>query len=106
MTSGSFRSVPTASIRVNRDERQRREIEGIDVLADSIRRLGLIHALVITRDGVLVAGERRLHALKQLGWDKVPVQYIDEVDPHTLRAIELEENIKRRDLTWQDQCRA
>lgn len=107
MTSGVFHLVPLDSIVVKRDERQRRELLDIDVLADSIRRLGLIHPLVVTREGYeLVAGERRLSACTRLGWTNVPVQYVDELEPARLRAIELEENIKRQDITWQDQVRA
>ena len=63
MTSGTFHIVALDSIVVKRDERQRRELSDIDVLADSIRRLGLIHPIVVTRGELeLVAGERRLAA--------------------------------------------
>lgn len=91
---------------VNRDTRQRRELPGIEELADSISRLGLINPIVITREGVLVAGERRLTACKQLGWMEIPVQYVDQLDPLHLHLIELEENIKRVDLTWQEETDA
>lgn len=106
MTSGQFHTVPLADIIVDREGRQRRDLENIDVLADSIKRLGLIHPLVVTRSLELVAGERRYRALEMLGWYQVPVQYVDELDLPTRRAIELEENIKRQDISWQDQCRA
>jgi Predicted transcriptional regulators len=106
MTSGVFHMVPLGDISVRRDERQRKSLENIDVLADSIRRLGLIHPIVATRDLELVAGERRYNACKSLGWTSVPVQYVDELDQGKLRLIELEENIKRQDISWQDQVRA
>lgn len=107
MTSGTFHIVPIDDIVVSRDERQRKELTKIDILADSIRRLGLIHPLVVTREGLeLVAGERRYAACKSLGWTSVPVQWQDEVDPARLRAIELEENVKRQDIEWQDQVSA
>ena len=54
MTSGTFRSIDTASIIVERSERQRRELRNIDELAESIQRIGLINPIVITQDGVLV----------------------------------------------------
>ena len=98
MTSGQFHLVPLGDITVQRDERQRRDLSDIDILADSIRRLGLIHPLVVTRDLTLVAGERRYTACRSLGWVTVPVQYTDELEPARLRAIELEENIKRQDI--------
>jgi len=106
MTSGVFHNVPLDLIMVRRDDRQRRELENIDVLADSIRRLGLIHPVVVTRELELVAGERRYAACTLLGWTAIPVQYVDELEPATLQAIELEENIKRQDISWQDQVRA
>lgn len=106
MTSGNFHSVPIVSVKVNRNGRQRKTLDDIDVLADSIRRLGLIHPVVITREGDLVAGERRLAAITSLGHTHIAVQFVDELDPSTLHAIELEENIKRKNLDWKDECLA
>jgi ParB/RepB/Spo0J family partition protein len=106
MTSGNFVSISIGDIIVNRSERQRRELPNIDTLADSINRLQLIHPIVITRDRVLVAGERRLEACRTLGWTHINCQYLDDLEPEIARAIELEENIKRENLPWQDEARA
>ena len=106
MTSGSFHAVNVDAILVHRDERQRKKLTKIEELAESIHRLGLIHPIVVTRDNVLVAGERRLAACKSLGHEKINCQYADELDEFTLKAIELEENIKRSDIEWQDECMA
>jgi len=101
-------------ITVNRADRQRRELLNIEELAESIRARteslpetgGLINPIVVTRELVLVAGERRLTACKFLGRAEIAVTFADELDPSTLRAIELEENIKREELPWQDYCLA
>ena len=106
MTSGVFHSVPLSAIIVNREGRQRRDLIDIPVLADSINRLGLIQPVVTTRSHELVAGERRLAAVSSLGHTHISVQYVDELDPSYLRAIELEENVKRSALPWQDECKA
>lgn len=106
MTSGTFRTFPISSIIVNRGERQRRELNNIDDLAESIHRIGLINPPVITPDGVLVAGERRLTACKSLGWTSIAVQFTTDLEEYELQCIELEENVKRVDLPWQDQCLA
>lgn len=106
MTSGEFTTVPLRDITINRGERQRRELTGIEELARSISAHGLIHPLVVTRDHVLVAGERRYTALMSLGHTHVPVQYTDEVGEVGLHLIELEENIRREDISWQDRCLA
>lgn len=106
MTSGTFRSYDVAAIIVERSERQRRELRNIDELAESIHRIGLINPPVITQDGVLVAGERRLTAIRQLGWTHVPVQFVEDLSDYELQTIELEENIKRENLPWQDEVSA
>ena len=41
MTSGEFHRIPVEKIWLIRDERQRGKLTDIDILADSIRRLGL-----------------------------------------------------------------
>lgn len=108
MTSGNFRPYPVASITVDRAKRQRKELkpEHITELAESIARIGLIHPIVITEDGELVAGECRLTAIKQLGWDQIPTQFVSDLSENELKAIELEENVKRQNLTWQEECEA
>lgn len=84
-----------------RDDRQRREIDVSDLLP-SIKKNGLINPVVITRERVLIAGERRLESCRQLGIE-VPCRYVDDLSPVELQLIEAEENFKRRDLSWQDQ---
>lgn len=106
MTSGNFKPFPLSSIIIERGDRQRRTLTEIDELADSIRRVGLINPPVVTADGVLVAGERRVTACRLLGWTSIPVQFVEELDPYELRCIELDENVKRVDLSWQDQALA
>jgi ParB family chromosome partitioning protein len=104
VTTGNFQSVLVASIWAERTERQRRELRGIEELAESIQRLGLIHPINIREDGKLVAGERRLEAVRLLGWTHISAQLSeDETDDKQLYAVELEENIKRAELPWQDE---
>lgn len=106
MTSGRFHSYPLADIGVDRENRQRRQLNNIDDLAESISRIGLINPIVLTPDGVLVAGERRLTACTQLGWTAIPAQFTDELTDYELQSIELEENIKRENITWQEEVAA
>jgi len=77
--------------------------EGIDDLAESIKRFGLLHPLTVFRqDGkyVLVAGQRRLLAVRQLSWDEVPARVLStRPDAVEAKAISFSENFMRRDLT-------
>lgn len=105
LSDSNVHLVNPADIKVNRDERQRKTFRTDDLEA-SIRTVGLLNPLIVTRDLTLVAGERRLTALKNLGTAQVPVRYTDDLTLGELRLIELEENLRRVDLTWQEQCAA
>lgn len=87
-------------IKINRDDRQRRHIEVSD-LVHSIRLHGVLNPIIVTRDFVLVAGERRLTACAKLGVP-VPVRFLDSLDEIEQQLLELEENVKRNDLPWRD----
>lgn len=107
MTSGVFQSTPISSIIVNRDDRQRKSLEDIDSLAESLSRVGLIHPILIRREDLsLVAGERRLAAATRLGWTHINTQFEDDADELELQALELEENIQRVDIPWTDEVAA
>ena len=66
---------PIAAIIVG--ARLRRELGDVASLAASIADIGLLHPIVISQDGLLLAGERRLEACRLLGWDTVPVTIIE-----------------------------
>lgn len=106
MTSGNFSTVLVESISVDRENRQRRELDGIEELAESIKQNGLINPIVVTREHVLVAGERRLTAHQYLGYEYITVQYVEDLSERELQIIELEENVRRKDLSWQDHVNA
>jgi hypothetical protein len=108
VVSGTFKTVPLSFIQIDRAGRQRSELDSkhLETLAISIRERGLIHPPVVTSNGTLVAGECRVTAMRMLGWDQCPVQFVEELSEFELRAIELEENVKRKDISWQDQVYA
>lgn len=96
-----------ASIIVDRESRQRRTLDkDIDNLAEQIDRVGLIHPIVIHEDGRLVAGERRLEAHKKLQRKKIRCTIFEQLSPHDAFLIELQENLARRQLSWQDEAKA
>ena len=102
------------------EERQRQEFKQgpIQDLADSILRNGLIHAPVVNKEFRLIAGERRLRALKLcegksvlygddvFEYPEIPVHVIDRDDPQTIFELELEENLRRVNLTPMEEAKA
>jgi N6-adenosine-specific RNA methylase IME4 len=65
-------------------------------LAESIKKFGLLHSIVVSENKILVAGARRLKACSSLGWDIVPVRFVNLVQ---IEKGEIEENLKRKDFT-------
>lgn len=99
--------LPTLDITVGED-RWRHEIGDIDGLATSIATFGLLVPILIDKEHKLIAGHRRLEAAKHLGLTTVPCRVIerDELDDLTKREMEYEENVRRKDFTWQEQVEA
>lgn len=97
-------------IQVNIQPRKNFSPKAARELEDSIERVGQIQPGVCKYDGSnslqLVAGERRLRACKALG---LPFKYYlkeDIRDAEMLLEIQLEENLRREDLTWQEEAQA
>jgi ParB family chromosome partitioning protein len=64
-------------------------------LARSIQEVGLLHPVVVNEDNELIAGQRRLEAVKLLGWDEVPINRISFQD---IVKGEYAENTCRKDF--------
>jgi DNA modification methylase len=99
-------------IRVS-EERARKTFENIDKLAQSIQEFGLIEPIVIDREFNLIAGERRLRACQMIDTlaptqqtKEIEAFFIDELDEWRRRAMELEENLQRENLTYAEECEA
>ena len=74
--------------------------EDLTELASSLNEHGLVQPIVVRSQGdryQLIAGQRRLAAAKQLGWEMVPVRVLD-VDDRQMSEIAIVENLQRRDL--------
>lgn len=83
--------------------RSRRELNGIDSLAGSIERRSLIQPPVVRRYGdqwLLVCGQRRLAAMRSLGWTETPVTVADSItDELAALYAEGDENTEREPFT-------
>lgn len=105
MSLSHSQDFPTDKIWVKRDERQRRVVDISDLL-ESIRDRGILQPILIKSDGELIFGERRWTTAKHLGLPTVPARIADELPELELQIIELDENVKRKNLTWQEEAAA
>ena len=94
-------TVPLSSIDPNRDQpRKEFREESLKELADSIRAVGVIQPIVVTKRGnrySIIAGERRWRASRMAGLNEVPVIVRDWDEMTRLKAA-LIENLQRDDL--------
>ena len=110
--------LPISSIIIS-PNRQRREFSpaALEELQNSIKSKGLLHPIVVDKDNHLIAGERRLRAITALNAPfkcndteippgHIPTIRISDLPPDLMREAELEENIIRVDLTWQERTLA
>jgi ParB-like chromosome segregation protein Spo0J len=95
--------LPINDIKVGK--RLRSDMGDIAGLAESIQEHGLLHPLIVAEDNTLIAGERRLRAMRQLGYEEVPVRFWQSLGANDRRVIELEENVRRKDLTELERSR-
>jgi len=106
-------------------DRQRRNFsaDALHELTESIRERGLFHPIILRivgDDYILVSGERRLRAMTDIydlgGSFKhdgeviresfIPYTLLNELNELAVEEAELEENIRRADLTWQERAAA
>lgn len=82
------------------DERIRRDLGDLKPLAESIRERGLLHPIVLTPDMHLVAGQRRIEAVRLLGWDEIAYTIVRTLTTATsLLKAERDENTCRKEMT-------
>jgi len=100
-----FFVVPVADIIIP-EFRQRNAAEPDEALLTSIRDRGLLQPIVIHADMTLVAGERRLRAHLKLGLPTITARVFEKLSPVERYEAELQENLARKQLTWQEEVRA
>lgn len=105
-----------ADIKIERkdDAHKRARVDYGDIfgLADSIKRHGLIHPIVVDKclddecdkKWILIAGGRRLKASVFIGHSQIEATLMTDLSSVSKKEVELEENVVRQDLSWQERC--
>jgi len=95
-------TLPLSSIVIG--DRQRTDLGNLADLIESMRSYGLIQPVVINQDRLLIAGGRRIAAAQELGWTDIDVVYKETLSQEQLMEMELEENLRRKDMNWRERC--
>nr|WP_249808425.1 ParB N-terminal domain-containing protein [Bradyrhizobium sp. 87] len=83
--------------------------EAVDVLAESMKRNGLIHPVTLRkragRGYWVVAGAHRLAAAEKLGWREIACVILDKYSEDEATLIEIDENLTRSELSPAERAR-
>ena len=83
--------------------RARQEIGELDELMSSIKESGQLNPVLVNDQHELLAGERRILALKKLGRKKVIARIMPDISPDDALVIELMENLARKEFNWHEE---
>lgn len=79
-------------------DRIRKDMGNLEELSEDIKKNGLINPPVVTPDYELIAGERRLQAMKNLGYKQVEVRVMTVENAEHKLNLEINENENRKDF--------
>lgn len=79
-------------------DRIRKDMGNLEELSEDIKKNGLINPPVVTPEYELIAGERRLQAMKNLGYEQVEVRVMSVEDAEHMLNLEINENENRKDF--------
>jgi ParB/RepB/Spo0J family partition protein len=106
-TEETFTSIPVGKI-ISESNRKHGGMGNIEILAESIKTEGLINPPTVTLidDGTyrVIAGRRRVEAVRQLKWKEIPVRVINGADADRLESIGLAENVNRQEMSPLDEA--
>jgi ParB/RepB/Spo0J family partition protein len=99
-----FQHIPVERIEIGPGQARTTKLEvDIEDLAESIKRFGLIHPITVCPRGdkfETVVGQRRLLAVRRLGWETIPAMVLPSaLDLVEAKALSFSENFLRRDLS-------
>jgi DNA modification methylase len=69
--------VPIEKLHPDPANANRMSDEELDALENSMRRFGIVQPIVAQRDGTVVGGHQRLTVARRLGYEEVPVVWVD-----------------------------
>ena len=92
-------------VKIKWNDRVRTDYGDIQELSNSIKTLGLLQPIVLDENDTLLAGGRRVTACALLKKTHIPFVRISELSPLLKLEVELEENIRRKNFTWDEEVK-
>jgi len=93
-------------IKVSRERFREVDDSTLNELCDSLLRFGQLQDIIVDDTMELLDGMHRLSAARALGWTHIGGMLKSDVSETFAREIELETNIRRKDMSWQERAKA
>ncbi len=95
----TIKNIDISKIVYNSKKRIRKDLGSLKSLKESILKHGLFYPPIVTKGLELLAGHRRIEAVKELGWREIPVLVVNVNSKKDKFEIEVEENVVRKEFT-------
>jgi DNA modification methylase len=82
------------------EQNPRRNDDGVNAVAASIREFGFRQPIVVDDEGVIIVGHTRWKAAQKLGLDEVPVHVATDLSPEQIKAYRIADNQTSNLSTW------
>ena len=105
---GNISQIQLSRIHPSEEQPRIDRTTGVDDLAVSLKKEGLLSPLIVTKEGEryrIIAGERRYHAASKLGWEQIECRIISREGKDYWR-IAIIENIQRENLNAEEEASA
>lgn len=98
----NLREIAINEIKYNFKKRIRNDLGDLNALKDSIQKHGLFYPVIVNEKLELLAGQRRLESVKELGWTMIPALIVKTGSELEKFEIEIEENMARKEFTLEE----
>lgn len=98
--------ISISEIKISRERFREADEQAVEDLCDSMLKFGQLQPIIIDDASELIDGLHRYTAASRLGWTHVDAVNHANVSETLAREIELETNIRRKEMTWQERARA
>lgn len=96
--------VPIESIHASDYNPRKNDEKRLHLAELSLRKLGFLLPIYATEDGEILSGHQRTLVAKRIGFEKVPVVYVENRDLKARKGVNLMFNRATNDLAKQDTC--
>ncbi len=107
---GSIKKIKLAKISPSDNQPRKDRMKGVEELASSLRTEGLLQPIIVTKSEnvdqyKIIAGERRYHAARLLGWQEIECKILNKDEKETFKIATIE-NLQRENLSPYEEIEA